>query len=106
MKLSTEVIEMVNKASSAINALPPGRGGGVAAEDKRFLIRKLQNEIRAARLKGVTWKALTRSIKESTGISINQSLLKACFIEIEAKAQTGDKATGKEPRRYGTDYNL
>lgn len=98
---------MVNKASSAINALPPGRGGGVAVEDKRFLIRKLQNEIRAARLKSVTWAKLAQTIKETTGVSISQTTLKRTFKEIEEENAATQKAgTVKEPRRYGIDYNL
>lgn len=108
MKLSTEVIEMVNKASSAINALPPGRGKGCGArEEKRYLIKKLQTEILAARMKSVTWAKLAQTIKETTGVAISQTTLKRTFKEIEEENAAAQKAdTVKEPRRYGIDYNL
>lgn len=106
MKLSTEVIEMVNKASSAINALPPGRCGGNMKE-RRYLIRKLQNEISTARVKGVSWGKLAQTIKETTGVTISQTTLKLTIKEIEEENAAAQKAdTAREPRRYGTDYNL
>ena len=106
MKLSAEVIEMVNRASSAINALPPGKSGG-HTEDKRYLIRKLQNEINAARVKGISWGKLSQTIKETTGVSISQSTLKRTFKEIVEESAAAQKVdTVRESRRCGTDYNL
>jgi hypothetical protein len=86
IKLSIEESEMVNRAAAGIMKLEPKHAP--RSESTTRLILSVVGEIRAARLKGVSYEDIARSLRESTGIKLSGITLKrrlAAFDEEEKR---------------------
>lgn len=116
VKLTPEVLAMVNRAQSAIGALEGSTGRGVKNKElRKTLVLSLTEEITAARLRSVTWKAIAASIAENTGVKFTATALRTAFNEVEAEKLAthtephGSQSVQNTPRtvkRYGRDYNF
>lgn len=79
-----ELAPKINAAEAAIVKLPGGRG---SRKLKLKIVRSLYASINQARLRGVTYEALAKSIAETTGIRMTGATLKSCIDTLSAETE-------------------
>lgn len=80
----SELVPKINAAEAAITKLPGGKG---SRELKLKILRSLYPSIKQARLRGVTYQSLAKSISETTGLKMTAVSLKKYLDALNADAE-------------------
>ena len=81
-----EMAHMVNTASSEISKLKGGKYSRI--EHKLKLLRSLHSDIEGARQRGVSYRALAKTISEATGVWFSDTTLAKCLKLLQQEEQT------------------
>lgn len=87
----SEIVGKVNAATAAIAALQPNRRSGAGKEIKLKMLRSLYGSIREARSRGISFTALLKTLKETTGMKIGTNTFKAYLKIIEEEEEKAVK---------------